>query len=307
MRLLPLILASALLAGCSANRQAGDLFGTTEAPTLVVDALLLVGQPLPPIFLRRTLAPDQVYTSQRAGVRNAAITLIQADQSFSYSAAPDSAGHYLPPLDPPLVQPQTEYRLEINAEGTLLKARTITPPRLAINRAVLLNEETLEVVRQLKTFNEAGEASYTAQENRITHLEGLVELWLEPIAPVAYQLALINIETDSEFLIDADFLEEEDINDFERQGSSPPLDILDGRARLPWFAVAFAGRHVFKVFALEQNWFDYVRSNPDNTFFAGGLAGDNFERPIFNIEGGIGLFGAASVDSLGFYIEPAKK
>ena len=71
------------------------------------------------------------------------------------------------------------------------------------------------------------------------------------------------------------------------------------------FAVAFAGRHLFKVYAIEQNWFDYARSGPDNNFFAGSLAGDNFERPIFNIKGGIGLFGAAAVDSLGFFVEAA--
>jgi len=60
------------------------------------------------------------------------------------------------------------------------------------------------------------------------------------------------------------------------------------------------------MFVLDENWFDLVRSTPQNdgALGFGGNIGDNFERPIFNIEGGIGLFGSASVDSLGFYIHP---
>ena len=304
MSFLSLLLASILLISCSTERQVGDLFGASSEPTLVVDALLLVDQPLPPIYLRRTLAPNASYNAEKTGVNNANITVIQGDHRFTYQAVPDTPGHYLPPLNPPLVHPQTVYHLDIKADGSVLTATTTTPARLTIDRAVLLDKETLSVVRQLKTFKEVGEEAYTTPENRLVHLDGLVELWLAPINPIAYQLALINIETDSAFLFDTDFLQDDAQDDFERQGASPPLDILDGRARLPWFAVSFSGRHLFKVFALEQNWFDYARSNPENSFLGGGLAGDNFERPIFNIKGGIGLFGAASADSIGFYVEP---
>ena len=74
---------------------------------------------------------------------------------------------------------------------------------------------------------------------------------------------------------------------------------------MPWFAVAYGGRHLFKVYALDQNWYDYTRTNrAENPGFAGGLAGDSFERPLFRIEGGIGLFGSASVDSVGFFVLP---
>jgi hypothetical protein len=36
----------------------------------------------------------------------------------------------------------------------------------------------------------------------------------------------------------------------------------------------------------------------------GGNAGDDFARPKFNVNGGIGLFGSASADSIGFFILP---
>ena len=36
----------------------------------------------------------------------------------------------------------------------------------------------------------------------------------------------------------------------------------------------------------------------------GELAGDSFQRPLFRVQGGIGLFGSASVDSIGFVVLP---
>ena len=81
-----------------------------------------------------------------------------------------------------------------------------------------------------------------------------------------------------------------------KKTDQPP--ILDGKAnegiwnQLDWHA-------------LDQNWFDYIRSNGVNTDNSwGGLAGDAFERPIFHVEGGIGLFGSASVDSFGLVVLP---
>ena len=100
-------------------------------------------------------------------------------------------------------------------------------------------------------------------------------------------------------------LEDEDFENFERKSSSQPLEVTDGNLRLTWFAIAYAGRYVIKVFAMDNNWFDFARSSPENDNIAfGSLAGDNFERPLFHIDGGIGLFGSASVDSIGFVILP---
>ena len=91
-----------------------------------------------------------------------------------------------------------------------------------------------------------------------------------------------------------------------RANQSPPFAASDGIVRWPWFAVVFTGRSLIKVYALDHNWFEYARSSPDlqEQGGFGGLAGENFERPFFQVEGGIGLFGSASVDSVGFVVLP---
>jgi len=302
-----LLLLLLLLTACAAERDPNTLFGPVEETTLVVDAALIVGQPLPDLFVRRTAAPGQPYSRERAAVVDAKVVIRQEEREFPYAADPDSAGRYLPPSGAPPVQPRTPYLLEVRTSEHEVRARTTTPGRVRIRAVVVRNEETLQEERCLRLFDEVGDQAYKVPDNQLHYREGLLEVRLEETDAAAYQLALFNLDPDSEFLVDEDFLEEDDVEDFDRQGSSPPLEAPDSRLRLPWFAVAFGGRHLFKVYALDQNWYDYARTSPEEGSFFGGLIGDSFERPVFNIEGGIGLFGSASVDSVGFFVLPRKE
>ena len=294
------------LTACAAERQPGELFGSVEEGSeLVVDGVLIVDQPLPELFVRRILPPGQIYSRDAAGVPDAQVRVFQGDQIFEY--APDPApGRYLPPLEAPLVQTTTEYRLEVEVEGKTVRASTTTPERVRVRQMVLLDEDTQEVMRTLKSFAEVGDEVYTAPENQLTHLEGLIEIHLEK-AGEAYQAALFTLEEDAQ-LLDDDFIEiyDRDPDDL-RANQSPPFAASDGIVRWPWFAVVYTGRSLIKLYAVDHNWFEYARSSPDfqeEQGGFGGLAGENFERPLFQVEGGIGLFGSASVDSVGFVILP---
>ena len=296
------------LTACAAERQPGDLFGSVEeGSALVVDGILLVDQTLPELFVRRTLPPGQFYSQDAAGVLDAQVRVFQGDQLFEY--APDLAtpGRYLPPSGPPQVEPLTEYRLEVEVEGKTVRASTTTPERVRVQQAVLLDEDTQEIVQTLKSFAEVGDGVYTAPENQITYLDGLLEFHLNNVAVAGYQAAIFALDEDLQFADEdwGDFADEED-SETSRANQSPPLAVSDGIVRWPWFAVAFTGRSLIKVYALDHNWFEYARSSPDQQEQGGfgGLAGDNFERPFFQVEGGIGLFGSASVDSVGFVILP---
>jgi len=294
------------LTACAAERQPGDLFGSVEEDSeLVVDGLLLVDQPLPELFVRRARPPGQTYSRDAAGVLDAQVRVFQGERVFKYAPDPATPGRYLPLLESPQVEPRTEYRLAVDVEGKTVRASTTTPERVRVRQAVLLDEDTQEIVRTLKSFAEFGDEVYTAPENQITHLEGLIEFHLEK-AGEAYQAALFTLEEDAQ-LLNEDFPDiydraPEDL----RANQSPPFAAGDGIVRWPWFAVVYTGRSLIKVYALDHNWFEYARSSPDQQEQGGfgGMAGDNFERPFFQVEGGIGLFVSASVDSVGFVILP---
>jgi hypothetical protein len=294
------------LTACAAERQPGELFGSVEEGSeLVVDGILLVDRPLPELFVRRTLPPGQVYSQDAAGVLDARVRVFQGDQIFEYAPDPAAPGRYLPPSESPQVEPLTEYRLEVEVVEKQVRARTTTPERMQVRQVVLLDEDTQEIMRTLKSFAEVGDEVYTAPENQLTHLEGLIEIHLEK-AGEAYQAALFALEEDAQ-LLDEDFIEiyDRDREDL-RANQSPPFAASDGIVRWPWFAVVYTGRSLIKVYAVDHNWFEYARASPDQQEQGGfgGLAGENFERPFFQVEGGIGLFGSASVDSVGFVVLP---
>jgi hypothetical protein len=302
---LRLVLVLLAAAGCGER----VVYDDREAGIPVVDAILLVGRPLPSVFLSRALAPDIAYDSAQAALAGAQLTVTRGSASFVYVEHPDTSGRY-DPVAPEAVQPNARYALRaVLPGGAELAAVTTTPAAFEVTDWLLLDPETLAIRRDFLTFEEAGDSVFTAPENQIVYLDGLLEArFAPPDGAGRYQVGIRSLDENSPFVIDADFLDEEDYEDFERNVGSPALEATDGFVRLPWFAIFFAGRHKIDVFSVDENWFDLVRSAPEVIGGAGpavgGNAGDGFERPIFHVEGGIGLFGSASVDSIGFVILP---
>lgn len=297
-----------IFASCSTDRKAGDLLIPQDIGTLVVDGLLVVGEPFPEIFLTRTLSPIAPFNLEAVLVRDAQVFRIQGGfQRIEYEERPF---WYQPnPTDrTELVQENTTYRLTVHtARDEELTAVTTTPPRFAVRDWVILNDEGTAVDSELATFEDTSSSPDSVYwENTLVYSRGLLEAQFDRPDVPAFQVGIESLDLESDFVIDPDFFDEEDFEDLERIGSSPPLVTSDGHLRLPWFAIYFAGRYKVKVFAMDDNWYDLARSLPD---FGGGpgfggQAGDSFERPIFRVEGGIGLFGSASVDSVGFFVLP---
>ena len=293
------------LVGCKVERDPSSLFGPDASGVLVVDALLIVDKPLPQVLISETVKSNAGYSERWEGVGDAEVVISQGERTFLYSPG-FAAGYYMPPSNAPLVLPNTIYNLRVRSQGREATAQTITPGRFDIREAVLLDDETLEVIRPLNRYEDGN-----VEENRIVYQDGLLEMRFDPLPVSGYHIAIESLDPTSDFVIYSDLVDEDERADFERYGSSPAFEGTDGIVRFPWFAVAFAGPHVIRIYAVDKNWFDLIRSVPEffqdddgNAFQPGGLAGDNFERPLFHVNGGIGIFGSASVDSVGFVVLP---
>ncbi len=290
-----LTVASCLLAAaCQAERTPESLFGPDAAGELVLDGLLIVGRPLPPVFVTQTVA-----TADRDSPRHAVVEVRQGDRVFRYVRDPDAGPfQYSPPADPPVVAPATTYVMEVASKGRTAQATTITPGPFRVREAVILDQKTEAVQRRLKTFADVSDGVFLAPENRVVFKAGFLEARFDPIDVPGYQVGIASLDRDADEV--AREISEESP---ERTGSSPAIESTGGSVRLPWFAIYFTGRHLMRVYAVDKNWYDYVRSGPEaQEGWFGGLAGENFRRPFFHVEGGIGLFGSASVDSIGFVI-----
>ena len=279
----------------------------------MIDAVLLVGQEYPVIRLTRTLAPDVPFNQDSAGEIGADIVIDSDTVGMGYRDVPGEPGYYQPEAGM-LIQPETEYRITVRSlKGETLTARTLSPARFTADEWLLLDPSGTTVLRTLQTFADAGDSVFYRPENQLTYAEGLLEARFTSggaaaFAADGYQLALFSIDLDSDYVIDPPFFEEDDFEDLARMGSSPALIAESGQVRLPWFSIYYQGRHVFKVYTIDLNWYDLVRSTPqtDGGLGFGGNVGETADRPIFRVEGGIGLFGSASVDSVGFFVLPAE-
>ncbi|NNF06727.1 MAG: DUF4249 family protein [Candidatus Eisenbacteria bacterium] len=299
------------LVSCSAERDPSELLAPQGEPVIVVDATLLVGKQLPPVYVTRSLDPGEPFSASAAAVTDAVVTIMSASgATFEYVASTTDPGKYTPVLAGTTVQEETEYRLEVVVGDKTVRAVTTTPPVFVVDQWLWLDDTATTVLGQLKTFEEIGNEVYNVPENRFTHSIGTLEAWFESLEGVpGYQVGVFSLDLDSDFAVDVSFLDEEDqqeIKEEERNGTSPPLLGEDGKLRLPWFALLFEGRYRLEIYALDNNWFDLVRSVPElggtNDGF-GGNAGDDFESPLFHVEGGIGLFGSAAVHSMGLVID----
>ena len=286
----------------AADRAPGDLFGPSEDNLIVVDAILIVDEPLPPVLLRHTAAPGVPYMAASTALAGASVTIHTDDAVFEYRSDPEASGRYLPPRAAALVEPGRTYELRVEtSDGAVVRAMTQTPERMLIGELVLLDREGNEL-RHLKLFSEIGNQVYEAAENQLEWTKGVLQArFRHDGAAASYQIAVSNLEHFSPLLFDNDWIDEDDV---ERGETSPPLGLEDGALYLPWDGIFFAGRYKVKLYAVDENWFDLVRTDNVNADRSSGEAGQAFQRPLFHVENGIGLFGSAAVDSVGFSVRP---
>ena len=290
----------------AADRDPDELFGPSEADLIVVDAILIVDAPLPPVILRRTVAPGRSYSAAATALEGATVSIHSGDAVFNYRPVSGKAGSYLPPDDAPVVEPSRRYELRVNTgDGPEVRAQTQTPARIRIDELRLLEDDLETELRRLRLFSEVGDEVYQAAENQLEYDKGvLAAQFQDDGTAVSYQVRLANLEHSSPLLFDDEWIEDFEDFELERVETSPLLSLESGELYLPWDGIYYAGRHKIKLFAVDQNWFDLVRTDNVDAERSSGEAGQSFQRPLFHIENGIGLFASAAVDSFGFSVRP---
>ena len=288
-----------------AERNAEDLFGPSENNTVVVEAVLIVGSPLPHINLSRTAAPDERYDRAAVTLPGARVSIVQGDAVFAYSDDPAQPGRYIPPADSPSVAPNAVYNLEVVLDNEpTVRATTTTPARMHIDHVALVDYDNVDrELRRLQLFPSSD--PYSAPENQLEYIAGALVVRIQSEKQsVSHQFSMLNLERDSELLFNLFDDEEEEDDELKRRATSPLIRAQDGQIYMPWDGINYAGRHKVKLFAVDQNWFDLVRTDNVNADRGAGEAGQGFQRPLFHVENGIGLFASAAVDSFGFFVHP---
>jgi hypothetical protein len=283
--LLPLLLLGAGLLGC-------DTTATQPDSQVVVEAYLQAGHPLPPVRLTRTVGARASFSPAALGVEGASVEVQRlggdgaVQTTVSYTERDTTAGLYFPTA-PPTVQSQATYRLRVTTgEGTTLTSTTTVPGPIEI--AAAENDTTVYQSPAQPSFTVSVPRRSEGQNVFTFTTTSLLDFANTPDSALAGELTPFYREG-----YDAD----EDSIDALRLTSSGLLN--EGNftrnanstitVDFPWLAVAFFGPNEVGINVVDDNYYDFLRSQ---NVQQGGFAPGEIPNVIEHVDGGTGIFGS---------------
>ena len=284
MTALPLILAALAPAGC-------DLYGQDDyVEQYVVESYLIAQKPMPEVRLSTTAPFDENYYFDERAVLGADVLIHRYDEqgnrerTFEYTEI--ERGIYMPQpqeLSVP-VQPRRTYRLEITMprdNNHRITAETSVPDTFSVR----------EVIRDKAYYQSSDQLEFRITRNRSNNRQNYFIYATESLDPGEENLtpfwrdAADNI--DELVRIRTTIVNEENF-DLNPDGTLT--------LRMPWIGIAFYGRNIISTYSIDDNAYDFFRSQATQTGGgAGTLSPGEIQNIIYNMDGGIGLFGSMSV------------
>jgi archaellum component FlaG (FlaF/FlaG flagellin family) len=261
---------------------------------VVVEAYAIANSILPVVRVRTTTPADQFYDEAESAISGANVQLVLLDESgddkeiFEYRFSTANGGLYLPVNHTHRVLPNRTYRLDIdfNDRSEVIRATTTIPDQFEIisdvgETVVYQSENQLEITisetkkredQQVYVFSTI--ASDPVVEN------------LTPFYRANYDND--NIEIDDVIINSSGLINE---GNFDR---NPDGTIT---LRFPWIGVAFYGENQIVTALVDKNLVQLVRSQ-EVQLGGSTLSPGEIPNLTYNIEGGIGIFGSISTDTV---------
>lgn len=259
---------------------------------VVLEAYAIANRALPDVRLSNTIPAMEEYNFTDAALTEASVTvsLLNKDgsvqQDFEYRQ--QAAGVYRSLDRNHLVEAGRTYRIDITFSDRqdILSARTTVPRQFEILSDVA-ESYVYQSENQLELLLTATESD--ARQNIYVFNTLAREPSIENLTPF-YKDAVENRDAElTEFLNNSSGL----IN----EGNFEILEEQTIQLRFPWIGVAFFGENAVVTNSVDQNLADLVRSEE---LQLGGSTLPPGEIPnlIYNVEGGIGVFGSIATDTV---------
>ena len=284
--LIAVLLISVALIGCDSTDPGGD------QREVVVESYLIANESLGQVRISRSSTVNQAYDFTASAIANAVVTvsLLADDGSpetvFEFFTNSEEPGIYNPVI-PHRVRPGRQYRLDVDIPGQIedVTSTTRVPGAFELLQA---NATTIQ---------------YQAEEQLELELTRSVTPGRQSVFIFATESLQPTIDLLTPFYKDLIGDSEDDLEDL-RITESPIIneanyEINDNgtiTVRLPWLAVAFFGPNRLTANALDDNMFDFIRSQ---SVQQGGstLAPGEIPNVIDRVEGGTGIFGSLARSS----------
>jgi len=256
----------------------------------VVESYLVAGDLLPLVRLSTTSTIEQEYTFEDNAVSDAQVVInrLNADSSIAqtYPYQQQDPGRYVPATNA-IVQDEQLYQLSITtSDGEEISATTFVPGNFTtVNE--LQNEYTYQSEQQIEV--DATPSSYiTGRQTYYIFTVNVVSPDTSKLTPFYRDLVLDQDNDIENYYINSSGI----IN----QGNYEQNEDGTITLRVPWLAIAFFDTNYVVANAIDDNMYDFLRSQDVQT---GGstLSPGEIQNIRYNVEGGIGIFGSMSSDT----------
>jgi len=275
-----LLLAVGLL-GC-------DTTATQPESQVVVQAYLQAQAPIPTIRLTRTVGASDAYDPRENAVRGASVTVEQLGtddaivETVPYSETDSVPGLYAPSARP-TVEPQTTYRLRVETtDGTTVTSTTAVPDSIPL----------VDVQNQTTVYQSDEQPAFTIKPPRpLTDRQNVYTFTVTSQLPKDSLQANLTPFYADQFDADEDSLESFRTTSSGLLNQGNFSENADGTITvdLPWLGVAFYGPNEVAINAVDDNLYDFLRSQSAQQ---GSFAPGEIPNVIEHVEGGTGIFGS---------------
>lgn len=263
----------------------------------VIESYLVAGRQLPQVRLSNTSPIENFYSFERVAVGGAdvQIQLLNDDQSIDevFPFTSDSTGLYYA-MDAHKVLPRRNYKLHVSLNGgaDIITANTFVPDTFRVVSDVL---DTL-------IYQSSEQLEITISERVNTNRQSVFIFNTISLDPIVENLTPVYFH----FYEDDDALLDEFTNTASGLLNEANFTINDDKSvtlNYPWIAVAFYGDNKLVASTVDDNIYDFYRSE-DVQLGGSTLSPGEIQNVISRIEGGIGIFGSMASDTILTFIKP---
>lgn len=278
-----------LLAGCELYEQ--DQY----REMIAVEAYAIANRSLPAVYVSTTMPAVNEYSFEDAAIDNAIVQISlmseNEDEEDTFSYVATAPGTYLPQTSHTIIPGRT-YRLDIqfNNRSEVLQAYTTIP-----NDFTIQNEVRDTVVYQSDEQLELVVSAIDREDSQNVFVINTIAQAADFDNLTPFYRSLIDEDDDSEL--------EDFINNSSGLINEGNFEINeDGTITLsfPWIGVAFFEENLVVTNNVDKNLSDFIRSQ-EIQLGGSTLPPGEIPNARYNVEGGIGVFGSISSDTVATY------
>ncbi len=278
-----------LLGGCDLYEQ------NSYEEYYVVESYLVVNAPPPQVRLSTNLPVDEEYSFAKASVPNADVSIQLLDGArnpvATYPYVEQRKGVYVSTDSENLIQGSRRYRLSVRFQnGDSLQAETLVPGDFE-TQSVNTNTITYQLDPQFKATTT--QSAYPGRQSYYIFTVNVVDPEEEDLTPL-YADFVSDDEELSDFFVNSSGIINEKNYDLNSDQSIT--------VSLPWIGVAYYGTNDVIINAIDDNMYDFLRSQ--NVQGGGAvLPPGEIQNIRYNVDGGIGVFGSMASDTNRVFVQ----